>query len=178
MVRKPREQKLEEVSTEEPKLEEKVVEINRITRVVAGGRRFRFRATVVVGDKNGHVGIGVAKASEVTSAISKAATFARKTMIEVPVYRTTIPTEIQVKYGGALVFLKPASPGTGIIAGGAVRAVVELAGIKDILSKILNSTNKVNNVKATFLALKRLKELQVLKNKKGQHETASVKTEV
>ncbi len=149
----------------EMKFEEKIVEISRISRVVAGGRRFRFRAAVVMGDRAGQVGIGVAKASEVTGAIAKAIARAKKNIIEVPLEGTTIPAEIHKEYGSAKIFLKPAAPGTGIIAGGPVRAVVELAGIKDVLSKILGSPNKINNIKATYLALKELRELKNLKKK-------------
>ncbi len=152
----------------EEKLEEfkdKVVQIDRVARVVKGGRRFRFRAIVVVGDEEGKVGIGVGRGTEVILAIKKAKAKALKNIIFVQRVGTTIPHEIQVSFGGAKVFLKPASEGTGVIAGGAVRAVVELAGIKDILSKILGSASKVNNVQAAHLALKKLKKIPA--NKKG-----------
>jgi len=145
------------------KLEEKIVQINRITRVVAGGRRLRFRAVVVVGDKAGKVGVGVSKGLEVVTAIQKASQKAKKNMIEVPLKNNTIPHEIMMKHDGAKVFLKPASKGTGIIAGGPVRAVVEAAGIQDILSKMIGSSNKVNNVYATFEALKSLKSIGITK---------------
>lgn len=143
---------------------EKIVQIDRVARVVKGGRRFRFRAVVVVGNEKGKVGIGVGKGTEVSLAVQKAKAKAQKNMISVHLQGSTIPHEIQFSFGGAKVFLKPASPGTGVIAGGAVRAVVELAGIKDILSKILGSTNKVNNVQAAFLALKNLKILSHLRD--------------
>lgn len=152
------------------KLEEKVVQINRITRVVAGGRRLRFRAVVVVGDRAGRVGVGVSKGQEVVTAIQKASQKARKSMIEVPLRGNTIPHEIMMKFDGAKVFLKPASKGTGIIAGGAVRAVVEVAGIQDILSKMIGSSNKVNNVYATFEALKSLKPIGVTKKEETKTE--------
>ncbi|MCX6806785.1 MAG: 30S ribosomal protein S5 [Candidatus Berkelbacteria bacterium] len=134
--------------------EEKVVKINRVTYVVAGGKRMRFRVLVVVGNRNGKVGVGVAKAVEIPNAIKKAVLQAKKRIIELSLKDGTIPYEIKHKYGPAYVFLKPASKGTGIIAGGPVRAVVELAGITDILSKMLGSENKINNVFATYEALK------------------------
>ncbi len=141
----------------EPKeFDERVVQIDRVTRVVKGGRRLRFRATVVIGDKKGRVGVGVAKGSAVVLAITKAVAKAKKNMIEVNLHETTIPHEVENVYCGARVFLKPASAGTGVIAGGAVRAVVEVAGIKDILTKMIGSSNKINNVYATFEALKSL----------------------
>lgn len=136
--------------------EEKVVQIDRVTRVVKGGRRMRFRVTVVVGNKKGKVGVGVAKGFPVVTAITKAVAKANKNIVEINLKDTTIPHEIEKVYSGARVFLKPARPGTGVIAGGAVRAVVEAAGVHDILSKMMGSTNKVNNVYATFEALKNL----------------------
>ncbi len=134
-----------------------LVDVARVARVMKGGRRFGFRATVVIGDRKGKVAMGVAKGADVTLAINKAVAKAKKVMKPVPIISGTIPHEITVKYGGAQVFLKPAPPGTGIIAGGGVRAVAELAGIKDLLSKMQGSANKVNNVRATLLALERLK---------------------
>lgn len=161
---------------EESDLAEKVVQIDRVTRVVAGGRRFRFRATVVVGDKKGKVGIGTAKGTEVTLAISKASSVARKGMIEIPLAENTIPYQIKQKYSSAYVFLKPASKGTGIIAGGSVRMVLELAGVKDVLSKILGSPNKINNAQATFLALLNMKKIKNITNiRKGIKETKKEK---
>lgn len=146
-------------SQEKLRFEEKVIQIDRVARVVAGGRRFRFRAAVVAGDGNSHVGIGVAKASEISSAISKASSYAKKHTIGIPIKGQTIPYQVEETFGGAHIFLKPASPGTGIIAGGAVRAVLEAAGIRDVLSKILGSANKINNIEATFKALKKLSDL-------------------
>ena len=139
-------------------LSDKLVYINRVSKVVRGGKRLRFSALSVTGDGNGHVGIGVGKANEVPGAISKAGAIARKSLIKVPLVGTTIPHEIKVKFGAAEVLLKPAAPGTGIIAGGSIRAVVEAAGIKDILTKSLGSSNKVNVAKATILALMQLRD--------------------
>jgi len=141
-------------------LNEKLVYINRVAKVVRGGRRLSFSALVVTGDGNGYVGIGVGKANTVPVAISKAGAIARKNLIRVPLAGTTVPYEIRVKFGAAKVLLKPAGPGTGIIAGGSIRAVLEAAGIKDILTKSLGSSNKINMAKATMLALSQLKDPQ------------------
>jgi small subunit ribosomal protein S5 len=138
--------------------EEKVVAVDRISRTVAGGRRMRFRALVVVGDRNGRVGVGVAKSNEVASATAKASKKAKKNLITVPLINDTIPHDIQSCYGSAVVLLKPAPAGTSVIAGGPVRAVVELAGIRNITSKILGGTsNKLNNVMATYEGLRNLR---------------------
>ena len=149
-------QAVEDLPTEE--MEERVIQIDRVTRVVRGGRRLRFRATVVVGNRNGKVGLGIEKSAEVTGAITKAATQAKKRMVDVNLQGTTIPHEVLAKSSGATVFLKPASEGTGVIAGGAVRAVLEAAGVRDILSKMLGSNSKINNAYATIEALRGLKE--------------------
>ena len=139
-------------------LTERVVRISRVSKVVKGGRHLSFNAVVVVGDSEGHVGIGMGKAVAVPDAVRKGATAARKNMISVPLKGNTIPHEVISKYNGSLVMLKPASPGTGVIAGGSVRAVVELAGVKDILTKVRRSSNPVNVVKATFNGLATLKD--------------------
>jgi small subunit ribosomal protein S5 len=143
-------------------LKEKVVSIKRVSKVVKGGKRLSFSSVVVVGDGKGHVGIGVGKANEVPDAIRKGSENAKKDLIEVPLSGTTIPHATFVKYGATKLVLKPASPGTGVVAAGAVRAVVELAGIKDILSKVIGSTNPYNLTKATIFALKSLKKIDKL----------------
>jgi small subunit ribosomal protein S5 len=139
--------------------EEKVIAIDRVTRVVKGGRRFRFRATVVVGDGKGRVGVGVGKGGEVVTSIAKAVSKAKKNMVTVSLFEHTIPHEVEVTFSGARVLLKPASAGTGVIAGGAVRNVVEAVGVRDLLTKSLGSSNKVNNAYATVLALSQLRQV-------------------
>lgn len=139
-------------------LNDKLVNINRVSKVVKGGKRLSFSALVVSGDSNGHVGIGIGKANEVPAAISKASAIARRNLIEVPLSGSTIPHEILVKYGAAKILLKPAAPSVGVIASGSIRAVVEAAGIKDILTKSLGSSNKANAAKATLLALSQLRQ--------------------
>jgi len=141
-------------------LSDKLVYINRVAKVVKEGKRLSFSALVVTGDGNGYVGIGVGKANAVPGAISKAGTIAKKNLIKVPLAGTTIPYEMRVKFGAAKVLLKPAGPGTGIIAGGSIRAVLEAAGIKDVLTKSLGSSNRINTAKATMLALSQLKDPQ------------------
>lgn len=139
-----------------PEFDQKLLDLARVTRVVKGGRRFRFRATLVIGNRKGRVGVGVSKGPDVAGAIQKAFDKAKKNMIEVDVSSGTITYDVRQKLGGAKVLLKPASKGRGIIAGGAVRAVMDLAGIKDIVSKSLGSSNKLNVARATIEALKQL----------------------
>ncbi len=156
---------------EQPKeFEEKVIAIDRVARVVKGGRRFRFRAVVVIGDGKGRVGVGVGKGSEVMTSIAKAVSRAKSQMIVVPMKGHTIPHEVNVRFSGAQVMLKPASAGTGVIAGGAVRNVVEVAGIRDLLTKSLGSSNKVNTAYATIKALSQLKAAPVKAAKKTESE--------
>ncbi|MEO7617619.1 MAG: 30S ribosomal protein S5 [Candidatus Saccharibacteria bacterium] len=155
--------------------EEKVIAIDRVARVVKGGRRFRFRATVVIGDGKGRVGVGVGKGSEVMTSIAKAVSRAKAQMITVPLEGRTIPHEIEVHFSGARVLLKPASAGTGVIAGGAIRNVVEVAGIHDLLTKSLGSSNKVNNAYATIAALSQLKPARVKKESKADLAEATTK---
>jgi small subunit ribosomal protein S5 len=145
-----------ETAPEEKQFDERTLHIDRVARVVKGGRRFRFRALVVVGDRKNKVGIGIAKGADVTAAVTKATDVAKKHMISVPLYKGTLPHEVEAKISGARILLKPASAGTGLIAGGVVRTILEVAGISNALSKSLGSTNKTNTAYATLAALSQL----------------------
>lgn len=154
--RPPRRNDRRDAPREEKIYEEQVINIDRVSRVVKGGRRFRFKALVVVGDRKNKVGVGVSKGQDVQTAIAKATDVAKKNMIVIPVVNTTIPHDAEVKVSGARVLIKPAAPGTGIIAGGVVRQIIGVTGINNMLSKSLGSTNKVNIAYATIDALKSL----------------------
>jgi small subunit ribosomal protein S5 len=145
--------RMAEMAQEEKQFDERVVHVDRVARVVKGGRRFRFRALVVVGDRKHRVGIGTAKGADVTAAITKATEKAKKSMITLSLYKGTLPHETQAKVGGANILIKPASPGTGLIAGGVVRTILEVSGVSNALSKSIGSSNKTNTAYATIKAL-------------------------
>jgi len=150
-------QPLSRIDSSELNLNDKLINVNRVAKVMKGGKRLRFSALVVTGDGAGHVGVGIGKANEVPTAISKGGAQARKNLIKVPLAGSTIPHEITINYGAASVMLKPAVPGTGVIAGGSIRAVLEACGIKDILTKSLGNSNHINVARATIFALTSLK---------------------
>jgi small subunit ribosomal protein S5 len=158
---------IRKVKTTDLELKDRLVSIQRVTKVTKGGRTFSFSAIVVVGNENGIVGYGLGKANEVTTAISKGIEDAKKNLIKVPVYKNTIPHEQLAKFGGALVFLKPASSGTGVKAGGAMRAVLESVGVKDVLAKSKGSSNPHNLVKATFEALTQMRDAFTVAQQRG-----------
>jgi small subunit ribosomal protein S5 len=154
------------------KFDERVIDIARTAKVIKGGRRFAFRVVVVVGDNQGSVGVGVGKAREVPEAVRKGIERAKKHMMPIPIVRGTIPHEVMAQHGAATVFLRPASPGTGVIAGGGVRAVLEAAGIKDILTKSLGSSNILNVVYATIEGLRQLKDVDEEARRRGKPAAA------
>jgi small subunit ribosomal protein S5 len=155
-------------SGERSDLTDRVVRVNRVSKVVKGGRKFSFSALIVVGDMNGRVGAGIGKAREVTEAIRKGMDVAKRNMITVPMVGTTIPHEVRLKLGSAKIMLKPAAPGTGVISGGAMRAVIETAGIKDILTKSHGTNNPINTVRATLAALQQLRTVQQIAELRGK----------
>jgi small subunit ribosomal protein S5 len=155
-------------SGERSELSDRVVRVNRVSKVVKGGRKFSFSALIVVGDMNGRVGAGIGKAREVTEAIRKGMDVAKRNMITVPMVGTTIPHEVNLKLGSARIMLKPAAPGTGVISGGAMRAVIETAGIKDILTKSHGTNNPINTVRATLAALQMLRTAQQVAELRGK----------
>jgi small subunit ribosomal protein S5 len=158
---------LARIKTSDLDLKDKLVHINRVAKVVKGGRRFSFNAIVVVGDGNGYVGIGLGKANEVADAISKGTDDAKKNVVKVPLINGTVPHDALGKFGAGKVLLRPAAPGTGLIAGGGVRAVLEMAGVKDILTKQMGSANPHNVVKATLRALLSMRDARMIAAERG-----------
>ena len=157
---------MEKINPSELELKERVVHINRVAKVVKGGRRFSFNAIVVVGDGNGNVGIGMGKARELTDAIAKGSENAKKSLVRIPIIHGTIPHTVVGKFGAGKVLLKPTSPGTGVIAGGPVRAIMEALGVHDVLTKSLGSANPHNMVKATMVALNSLMDVSMVARKR------------
>jgi small subunit ribosomal protein S5 len=157
MERRPRKSNREGGERQPREFDQKVVEVKRVTRVTGGGKRMRFRALVVIGDHKGKVGMGLRKGNDVAESVNKAVSAAKKNMVTLPLINETIPHEIKVKYKASRLIMLPARPGTGVIAGGAVRSVMDLAGVKNIISKMTGSSNKVNNIKAVFEAFRQMK---------------------
>jgi small subunit ribosomal protein S5 len=169
---KPPPRKGRNFSREPKEFEEEVIQIDRVTRVVKGGRRLRFRATVVIGNRNQKIGYGIGKSNEVTGAIQKAIEQAKKNIIRVPIYKSTVPHDVRTKYKSSRIILMPACEGTGIIAGGPLRKILELAGVKNVLSKIIGTKNKLINTQAAFQALGMLKQRS--EQRRAEQSTANV----
>lgn len=161
MERRPRKSNRDEQAPRE--FDQKVVEVSRVTRVVAGGKRMRFRALVVIGDHKGRVGMGLKKGMDVAESVNKAVNQAKKNMITLPLVNETIPHEVNIKYKASKLMMRPAKAGSGVIAGGAVRSVMDLAGVKNVSSKMIGSSNKVNNVKAVFKAFLSMRSKEAMK---------------
>jgi small subunit ribosomal protein S5 len=161
-MEKRRRQSNRDGERERSEFDQKVVEVKRVTRVVAGGKRMRFRALVVIGNHKGKVGMGLKKGADVAESVNKAVNAAKKNLITLPLVNETIPHALNVKYKSSSLMLKPAKPGTGVIAGGAVRSVMDLSGVKNVVCKMLGSNNKVNNVKAVFSAFSKMKSKETL----------------
>lgn len=174
---KPKQNKRQnQAPREEREFEQNIIDLARVTRVMAGGKRMRFRACLVIGDRKGRVGMAVAKGADVTLAVNKAYTKAKKNLVRVPIVNETIPHQVMVKFGAAKILMKPAPKGTGIIAGGAARIALDLAGVSNVVAKIMGTNNKINNTKATIEALKSLKHVeQPKKDEKKKFEKAPVK---
>jgi len=170
--------KVNKFTKEKSEFEERVVEIARVSRVVKGGRRIRFRILVVIGDQKGRVGYGIAKATEIATGVKKAVSLAKKHLITVPIIADTIPYQVTQEFGSARILLKPAPIGTSIVAGGVVRIIAELVGIKNLVSKVLGTANKINNVKAVFAALSSFDPERVEQAKKQMEKLKNPKSEV
>lgn len=168
MAREEMKNKNLQFQEEENEFEERVVHINRVAKVVKGGRRFNFSAIAVIGDRKGNVGFGHGKAQEIPDAIKKAVSAAKANLVHIPIVKTTIPHEVTGKSGSGVVFFKPASEGTGIVAGGAVRTIFELAGVNDVLAKSIGSATPINVVRATFAGLKELRTLKEVAKLRGK----------
>lgn len=164
MERRPRKSNREGGQREPREFDQKVVEVKRVTRVTGGGKRMRFRALVVIGDHKGKVGIGLRKGMDVAESVNKAVNAAKRSMITIPLTNDTIPHQVKVKYKSSQLIMMPARPGTGVIAGGAVRSVLDMAGVKNVISKMLGSNNKVNNVRAAYTAFKQMKSKEQITN--------------
>lgn len=163
MERRPRKSNNREDGAQR-EFDQKVVEVTRVTRVVAGGKRMRFRALVVIGDHKGKVGMGLKKGLDVAESVNKAINQAKKNMIKLPLVNDTIPHEVSIKYKASKIMMRPARTGTGVIAGGAIRSVMDLAGVKNVISKMIGSSNKVNNIKAVFKAFESMKSKEQMQN--------------